>query len=64
MYSSVRRLEVDGDIEWYWGDEHRADGVSILGLQIRERLLTPTTKAIGSTQSACLITYCKGDLKL
>ena len=21
MYSSVRRLEVDGDIEWYWGDE-------------------------------------------
>jgi PadR family transcriptional regulator PadR len=21
MYSSVRRLEVDGDIEWHWGDE-------------------------------------------
>ena len=21
MYSSVRRLEIDGDIEWYWGDE-------------------------------------------
>ena len=21
MYSSVRRLEADGDIEWYWGDE-------------------------------------------
>ncbi|WNR45334.1 PadR family transcriptional regulator [Paenibacillus roseipurpureus] len=21
MYSSVRRLETDGDIEWYWGDE-------------------------------------------
>ncbi|TCP65531.1 PadR family transcriptional regulator [Baia soyae] len=21
MYSSVRRLEVDGDIEWYWGSE-------------------------------------------
>jgi len=21
MYSSVRRLELDGDIEWYWGDE-------------------------------------------
>ena len=21
MYSSVRRLEEDGDIEWYWGDE-------------------------------------------
>jgi DNA-binding PadR family transcriptional regulator len=21
MYSSVRRLESDGDIEWYWGDE-------------------------------------------
>src|SRR5262249_18199840 len=21
MYSSVRRLEVDGEIEWYWGDE-------------------------------------------
>jgi DNA-binding MarR family transcriptional regulator len=21
MYSSVRRLEVDGDIAWYWGDE-------------------------------------------
>ena len=21
MYSSVRRLEVDGDIEWYWSDE-------------------------------------------
>ena len=21
MYSSVRRLEMDGDIEWYWGDE-------------------------------------------
>ncbi|MDQ0416609.1 DNA-binding PadR family transcriptional regulator [Croceifilum oryzae] len=21
MYSSVRRLEVDGDIEWYWGGE-------------------------------------------
>ena len=20
MYSSVRRLEVDGEIEWYWGD--------------------------------------------
>jgi DNA-binding PadR family transcriptional regulator len=20
MYSSVRRLELDGDIEWYWGD--------------------------------------------
>ena len=21
MYSSVKRLENDGDIEWYWGDE-------------------------------------------
>ena len=21
LYSSVRRLEADGDIEWYWGDE-------------------------------------------
>ena len=21
MYSSVRRLEADGDIAWYWGDE-------------------------------------------
>ena len=21
MYSSVRRLEADGDIIWYWGDE-------------------------------------------
>lgn len=21
MYSSVRRLEMEGDIEWYWGDE-------------------------------------------
>jgi DNA-binding PadR family transcriptional regulator len=21
MYSGVRRLEADGDIEWYWGDE-------------------------------------------
>jgi DNA-binding PadR family transcriptional regulator len=21
MYSSVRRLEVEGDIAWYWGDE-------------------------------------------
>ena len=21
MYSSVRRLEADGDIGWYWGDE-------------------------------------------
>ncbi|MFD1137464.1 PadR family transcriptional regulator [Paenibacillus urinalis] len=21
MYSSVRRLETEGDIEWYWGDE-------------------------------------------
>jgi PadR family transcriptional regulator, regulatory protein PadR len=21
MYSCVRRLEMDGDIEWYWGDE-------------------------------------------
>lgn len=21
MYSSVRRLKMDGDIEWYWGDE-------------------------------------------
>ena len=21
MYSSVRRLEADGVIEWYWGDE-------------------------------------------
>ena len=21
MYSSVRRLEADADIEWYWGDE-------------------------------------------
>src|ERR1035437_6863266 len=21
MYSGVRRLESDGDIEWYWGDE-------------------------------------------
>src|SRR5581483_6101146 len=21
MYSSVRRLEMDGDLEWYWGDE-------------------------------------------
>ena len=21
MYSSVRRLEASGDIEWYWGDE-------------------------------------------
>jgi PadR family transcriptional regulator, regulatory protein PadR len=21
MYSSLKRLETDGDIEWYWGDE-------------------------------------------
>lgn len=21
MYSSVRRLEMNGDVEWYWGDE-------------------------------------------
>ena len=21
MYSSVKRLEAEGDIEWYWGDE-------------------------------------------
>lgn len=21
MYSSVKRLETEGDIEWYWGDE-------------------------------------------
>ena len=21
MYSSLKRLEADGDIEWYWGDE-------------------------------------------
>jgi PadR family transcriptional regulator PadR len=21
MYSSLRRLEAEGDIEWYWGDE-------------------------------------------
>jgi PadR family transcriptional regulator PadR len=21
MYSSVRRLEADGDLTWYWGDE-------------------------------------------
>ncbi len=21
MYSSVRRLEADGDVAWYWGDE-------------------------------------------
>lgn len=21
MYSSVRRLEADGDLSWYWGDE-------------------------------------------
>ena len=21
MYSSVKRLESDGDIQWYWGDE-------------------------------------------
>lgn len=21
MYSSLKRLESDGDIEWYWGDE-------------------------------------------
>ena len=21
MYSSVRRLEADGEIEWFWGDE-------------------------------------------
>ena len=24
MYSSVRRLEADGEIEWYWGDETQA----------------------------------------
>ncbi len=21
MYSSLRRMEADGDVEWYWGDE-------------------------------------------
>ena len=21
LYSSLRRMEADGDIEWYWGDE-------------------------------------------
>jgi PadR family transcriptional regulator PadR len=21
LYSSLRRLEADGDIQWYWGDE-------------------------------------------
>ena len=30
MYSSVRRLEADGEIEWYWGDESQ-------GGQIGER---------------------------
>lgn len=23
LYSSLRRLEADGDITWYWGDESR-----------------------------------------
>ena len=30
MYSSVRRLEVDGDIEWYWGDESARRKAEIL----------------------------------
>lgn len=59
MYSSVRRLEADGDIEWYWGDESQGDDGSIFGLPRRGKLFTPITRLIGSTQNVCLKTYYK-----
>jgi hypothetical protein len=38
MYSSVRRLEADGDIEWYWGDESQGgDRPPGVGALLHER---------------------------
>ena len=59
MYSSVRRLEADGDIEWYWGDESQGGRRKYFRITEKGKRPTPTTKPIGSMQSAYSTHYCK-----
>ena len=59
MYSSVRRLEADGSIDWYWGDETQGGRRKYFRITEKGKGSIPKTKAIGSMQSAYSITYCK-----
>jgi len=59
MYSSVRRLEADGDIEWYWGDESQGGRRKYFRITEKGKCTYANNKAIGSMQSAYSITYCK-----
>src|SRR5579883_3468185 len=60
MYSSVRRLEVEGDIEWYWGDESQGGRRKYFKITEKGKRRMIATKTTGSTPSACWITFCKG----
>ena len=64
MYSSVRRLEMDGDIEWYWGDESQGGRRKYFRITEKGKATTITTNATGSTRNACWIASCKGNMLL
>ncbi|AFC29143.1 PadR-like family transcriptional regulator [Paenibacillus mucilaginosus 3016] len=52
MYSGFRRLEADGDIEWYWAMNHRGDVANILGLPKGARTyIHPQHKQLGVCQT-------------
>ena len=59
MYSSLKRLESDGSITSYWGDETKEEEEDITKSLKRGNRLMLKTKTIGSMQSVYSITYYK-----
>jgi PadR family transcriptional regulator, regulatory protein PadR len=45
MYSSVRRLEADGDITWYWGDESQGGRRKYFRITAKGRMTYARNKA-------------------
>ncbi|MCR8632154.1 PadR family transcriptional regulator [Paenibacillus sp. N5-1-1-5] len=57
MYSSVRRLEVDGDIEWYWGDESQGGWHKYFTITEKGKATYSRNNSNWGIQNACLKTY-------
>ncbi len=44
MYSSLKRLEADGDIEWYWGDESQGGRRKYYKITVKGQLIYERNK--------------------
>jgi ABC-type transport system involved in cytochrome bd biosynthesis fused ATPase/permease subunit len=54
MYSSVRRLEADGDITWYWGDESQGGRRKYFRITEKGIATYARNKSNWDTRSACV----------